>query len=93
MDTLSHSEITEFNEIAAEFGAEPLGHNDSDSKDIADFDMLIDQLEASLDTTQQMIEARSPQNPDEDLRKSVHTLALRLEEIANELAVINSKLS
>jgi len=83
---------TDLEEIDA-FLAEHEGASaDSDPlEDDASIDQLITQLEASFATVTQLTE--QAQTGEQSLRDMVHTLALRLEDIATELAQINQRLN
>ena len=87
MKTISKEELAELDAFMSEFAGE-------EADDVEpSVDMLISQLEESFATTQALIAARSEPEDHDDLREAVVGLAQRLEELAQDIADLNQRIS
>lgn len=91
MKPLSASELAEIDEFAAEIG---LQDDDGTSED-ASIEFLIQQLEQTMSTTDALLlaETTPPAQVPDTVQAEVRALAVRLEDLAQDLAALHARIS
>lgn len=91
MKPLSASELAEIDEFAAEIG---LLDDDETSEDTS-IEFLIEQLEQTMSTTDALLlaETTPPAQAPDTIQAEVRALAVRLEDLAQDLAALHASIS
>lgn len=92
MKPLSASELAEIDEFAAEIG---LLDDDDDTSDNTSIEFLIEQLEQTMSTTDALLlaETTPPAQAPDTIQAEVRALAVRLEDLAQDLAALHASIS